>query len=83
MTGPKPIPNVEDLNIQMWQNRHLTYQQPMVGMYRVWNQSGNDNLARYRATTQTLQALMEDALAKGVRIRAYGGGWSMSKAPAT
>ncbi len=68
-----------------WQNKHETYVQPVRRVLQAVNdppQSG-DPLQRYNATTGALQALIQRALQEGVRLRAFGGGWSFSGAPST
>lgn len=76
---------VIDTGQTSWQNKHETYTQPVRGVLQAVNeppQSG-DPLQRYNRMTATLRALIDRAVREGVRLRAFGGGWSFSGAPST
>lgn len=79
--GLQPV--VFDTQQREWTNRHLTYTQPLLGIYNLWNPMGGRPLERYNATTRALQELIAGAVRDRVRLRALGGGWSLSLAPAT
>jgi FAD/FMN-containing dehydrogenase len=79
--GLQPV--VFDTQQREWTNRHLTYTQPLLGIYNIWNPIGGRPLDRYNATTRALQGLIADAVRDRVHLRALGGGWSLSLAPAT
>jgi FAD/FMN-containing dehydrogenase len=74
---------VVDTRQREWTNRHMTYTQPLLALYDVWNPLGGRPLERYNATTRALQGLLDEAVRDRVRLRALGGGWSLSRAPAT
>ncbi|MBN1209750.1 MAG: FAD-binding protein [Myxococcaceae bacterium] len=74
---------VVDTRQHEWTNRHLTFRQPLLGVYDVWNPMGGRPLERYNATTRALQKLIADAVRDRVHLRALGGGWSLSRAAAT
>ncbi|MBA3895142.1 MAG: hypothetical protein H0X69_15900, partial [Gemmatimonadales bacterium] len=76
---------VIDTGRTSWQNRHETYTQSLRGVLQAVNEPphAGDPLQRYNTMTGTLQALIGRALQEGVRLRAFGGGWSFSGAPST
>jgi FAD/FMN-containing dehydrogenase len=69
--------------ITRWANRHETYVQPLQQVLQAVNLPGPDPLQRYNAMTAELRGLIARALQSGTRVRALGGGWSFSGAPAT
>ena len=83
MPAPTAFPELKDLGQTEWQPKHLTFDQPVLGLFRLDNPQGGDNDARYKATTRNLQRLLGEAIAAGVRVRLYGGKWSMSRVAAT
>ena len=83
MPKPTPFPELKDLNQTVWTPKHLTFDQPLQGVFRLDNPGAGTNEARYKATARNLQRLLADAIAKGTRLRAYGGTWSMSRCAAT
>jgi FAD/FMN-containing dehydrogenase len=83
MPQPIPFPELKDLHQTVWTPKHLTFDQPLQGVFRLDNPVTGTNEARYKATVKNLQRLLGDAIAKRVRIRAYGGTWSMSRCAAT
>ncbi|HZS25981.1 MAG TPA: FAD-binding protein [Candidatus Angelobacter sp.] len=76
---PKLVPT----NQTSWQNAHVTYNQPIRQLYDLWNPAQGENFDRYNATTQTLMDLIGQAQSQNCGLRALGGGWSLSPAPAT
>jgi FAD/FMN-containing dehydrogenase len=83
MPKPTPFPELKDLNQTEWTPKHLTFDQSLQGVFRLDNPDTGGNEARYKATARNLQRLLGEAIAKGVRLRAYGGTWSMSRCAAT
>jgi hypothetical protein len=80
---PTPFPELKDLHQTVWTPKHLTFEQFLQGVFRLDNPVGGSNESRYKATTANLQRLLGEAMAKGVRIKLYGGTWSMSRCAAT
>ncbi len=82
---PSADPHVQlfDTGHREWTNKHETFTQPLAGLYDLWNPPDGDLLARYGATTREMMALIDAAARDGVRLRALGGGWSLSAAAAT
>jgi len=76
-------PNLVDTGATSWQNAHTTYNQPLRHLYDLWNPMRGDNFDRYNATTQAIMDLIAQAQAENSVLRALGGGWSLSRAPAT
>jgi FAD/FMN-containing dehydrogenase len=76
---------VIDTGQTSWQNKHETYTQALRRVLQAVNDppQAGDPLQRYNTMTATLQGLIGRALQEGVRLRAFGGGWSFSGAPAT
>ncbi|HEX6107336.1 MAG TPA: FAD-binding protein [Gemmatimonadales bacterium] len=76
---------VIDTGQTSWENKHETYVQPVRRVLQAVNDppTTGDPLQRYNRTTAALQALISRALSEEVRLRAFGGGWSFSGAPAT
>jgi hypothetical protein len=72
-----------DTRQRQWTNKHETYTQPLRTLFDIANPSTGKHLDRYNATTRELQALIGRAVKAGARVRALGGGWSLSRAPAT
>ena len=83
MPKPTTFPELKDLNQTEWTPKHLTFDQSLQGVFRLDNPDTGGNEARYKATARNLQRLLGEAIAKGVRLRAYGGTWSMSRCAAT
>ncbi len=75
--------HVVDTGQHSWTNKHLTYTQPLDRLYDLWNPVAGEPLQRYNATTRGVQRLLGEAIRDGVRFRAFGGGWSFTRAPAT
>jgi FAD/FMN-containing dehydrogenase len=83
MRKPTPFPELKDLRQTVWIPKHLTFEQPVQGVFRLDNPVAGGNEARYKATARNLQRLLGEAIAKGVRIKLHGGTWSMSRCAAT
>ena len=83
MPKPTPFPELKDLHQTVWTPKHLTFEQSLQGVFRLDNPVGGTNETRYKATTGNLQRLLGEAIAKGVRIKLYGGTWSMSRCVAS
>jgi hypothetical protein len=83
MPRPTPFPELEDLDQTVWTPKHLTFDQALLGVFRLNNPAAGTNEARYKATAMNFQRLLGEAIAARVRIRAYGGTWSMSRCAAT
>ena len=66
-----------------WTNRHESVTQRIAGIYDVWNANTDDKVADYNATTVALRNLVRDAVNDRTRLRALGGGWSLSRAAVT
>src|SRR5215469_11710384 len=81
--GTDTKPRLEDTGETSWQNKHLIYTQPLRHFYNLWNALLGENFDRYNDTTQAIMALIQQAQTENLRLRALGGGWSLSKAPAT
>lgn len=76
-------PRLEDTGATSWENKHLIYKQPLRHLYNLWNPLEGESFDRYNATTQAIMALIAQAQKDNVELRALGGGWSLSRAPAT
>ena len=74
---------VIDTQQRTWVPRHFTYVQQLQALYDIWNPVQGSSLERYNATTRTLLGLVGQAVRDRVPLRALGGGWSLSLAPAT
>jgi len=83
MPPSRDEPLLQDDGNDPWSNKHDTYVQPVRRRWNLWRPSGPSTPERYNATTRLLQRVLADARAQHVRVRAYGGGWSFSGAPAT
>ncbi len=73
------------LDKRRFTNAHQNYNLPIEDIFDIWNepQSFGTPLERYNDTVDTLQQLVNEAIQDGVRLRAYGSRWSLSKAPHT
>jgi FAD binding domain-containing protein len=71
--------------IKEWRNFHQSYEQVIAGEYDLFmpQQSAPLSFGDLRETTRQVQALIAAARGKGLKIRAIGSAWSLSKAPAT
>jgi len=66
-----------------WTNKHENVTQRIAGIYDVWNPNIDDKLAAYNATTTAMQSLIREAVNDRARLRAFGGGWSLSRVGVT
>lgn len=83
MSDPTTAAQVIDTGQREWTNKHLTYTQRLRGLFDIWNPAAGPPLERYNATTRALLDVVARAIGQGVRVRALGGGWSISRAPVT
>lgn len=76
---------VIDTGQTSWENKHETYVQPLRRVLQAVNEPADsgDPLQRYNRMTDTLRGLIASSQREGVRLRAYGAGWSFSGAPST
>ncbi len=65
-----------------WTNKHRNFSQPIERLIDVWNPNTPDLAAGMRATVAALQDLIARAAADGIRLRALGSGWSLSRVAA-
>ena len=70
---------------KLWKNFHETYSQVMDGEWDLFmpQQAAGLTIADLKETTAQFQKLIGDAKAAGLKVRAIGSSWSLSKAPAT
>ncbi len=68
-----------------WTSRHENVVQPLLRIYEVENMTSpsQDLVADLRPTIAMLQGILAQAIHDGARVRALGGGWSLSRAAAT
>jgi hypothetical protein len=77
-------PILQESRLKRWQNWHQSYTQKLELLVDVWNADANHStVPGYTDTTRGLQDLIRRALTDGLEIRALGGGWSFTHAPAT
>ena len=71
--------------IKEWQNFHQSYEQVIEGEYDVFmpQQSAPLSVADMQETTRQFQALIAEARKQGLKARAIGSSWSLSRAPTT
>ncbi len=76
---------VIDTGQTSWQNKHETYTQGLRQVLQAVNDpfGTGTQFERYNRTTKALRGLVQRAVREGARLRAFGGGWSFSGAPAT
>lgn len=81
MAAPQPRFNAKTI----WKNFHETYQQIIVGEWDLFmpQQTAGLTIADMRETTAQFQKLIADARKTGLKVRAIGSSWSLSRAPAT
>lgn len=77
------LPEIVKTPQKEWENRHLTFVQPIEGLYDMWNADTGDLIAGYNAMTQAVQEFIAQAIRDGVSIRALGAGWSWTRVAAT
>lgn len=68
-----------------WKNFHESYEQVIEGEFDLFMPRKNATLSfdDLKETTRQFQALIADARKKGLKARAVGSSWSLSKAPTT
>jgi FAD/FMN-containing dehydrogenase len=66
-----------------YSNKHQTFSTGIRRFFDIWNPLGGSATAQYNATGTAIQELMAECLARGLRLRALGGGWSFSPVAAT
>ena len=81
--GANSKPKLVDTGQKSWQNAHVTYTQPLRHFYDLWNPTEGDSFDRYNATTSAIMDLIGQVQTENLGLRALGGGWSLSRAPAT
>jgi len=81
MAAPQPSFNPKKL----WKNFHETYSQVIDGEWDIFmpQQAAGLTVADLRETTAQFQKLIADAKQRGLKARAIGSSWSLSKAPTT
>jgi len=62
-----------------WENRHETFVENIKDLYELGNEDNLDALDGYNDTTTGLQALIADAIATQMPLRALGSGWSWTQ----
>ena len=83
MTDGADFNPIFDTGEPSWQNAHVTYTQPLRHLYELRNPPQGEKIDRYNATTQVILGLVAQAQRENLELRAFGGGWSLSRAPAT
>ena len=81
MAAPQPSFNPKKL----WKNFHKTYSQVIDGEWDIFmpQQATGLTVADLKETAAQFQKLIGDAKQKGLKARAVGQSWSLSRAPAT
>lgn len=81
MAGPQPRFNPKKL----WKNFHETYSQVIDGEWDLFmpQQATGLTVADLKETAAQFQKLIGDAKQNGLKVRAIGSSWSLSKAPTT
>jgi FAD/FMN-containing dehydrogenase len=74
---------VVDTGQHSWTPKHETFTRPIAKLWDVHNPMEGSALEQYNGATRALLGLVRDAQARGVRLRALGGGWSFTEAPLT
>ncbi|HVQ07687.1 MAG TPA: FAD-binding protein [Allosphingosinicella sp.] len=71
--------------IRKWKNFHESYEQVIEGEYDLFmpQQGAGLTIEDMKETTRQFQALIADARKKGLKARAVGSAWSLSRAPTT
>lgn len=65
--------------LQSWENKHETFVQSIKDLYELGNNASLGPLEAYNDTTQGIQQIIAEAMAKKVPLRALGAGWSWTK----
>jgi hypothetical protein len=81
VTAPQPSFNAKTV----WQNFHQSYTQSFLGEWDVFmpQQAAGLTIADLKETTAQFQKLIAEARAGGLKARAVGSSWSLSRAPTT
>src|SRR5262245_46748679 len=69
-----------------WRNKHFNVERQVERLYDAWNRWSDGSRPSehvWRAGLMALQQIVRDAAAQGRRVRAVGGGWSLSEAATT
>lgn len=69
-----------------WRNKHFNVERQVERLYDAWNRWSDGSRPTehvWRAGLMALQQIVRDAAAQGRRVRAVGGGWSLSEAATT
>lgn len=71
--------------VREWKNFHQSYEQAIAGEYDLFmpQQSAGLTVDDMKETTRQFQTLIADARKKGLKARAIGSAWSLSRAPTT
>jgi hypothetical protein len=71
--------------VKAWKNFHESYEQVIAGEYDLFmpQQSAGLTIEDMKETTRQFQALIADARKQGLKARAIGSAWSLSRAPTT
>jgi hypothetical protein len=71
--------------VKEWKNFHESYEQVIAGEYDLFmpQQSAGLTVDDMKETTRQFQALIADARKQGLKARAIGSAWSLSRAPTT
>jgi hypothetical protein len=82
--APMPNPNSPSITVRnaaTWTNHHENVSVPVAKIITVHNETAPWTLAGMARTAARIQALIADAIAQGVRMRAVGSHWSFSDIP--
>ena len=66
-----------------WTNWHESVRQKVRDLYDLHNPDTPASSEGLRQTTAMIQGILREAVAQEIPVRALGGGWSFSRAPAT
>jgi len=81
-----PKPQVKFDRDKEWRNEHRNVQVTAERYYDAWNRRSDGKKPskdRWKAGLNCLRQIVMDAEASGKRVRAFGGGWSLSEAAVT
>ena len=76
-------PAIHPTGQKSWENRHLTFKQPVDGLYDMWNADHDDLIEGYNAMTAAVQDFIHSAIRDKTTVRALGAGWSWTRIAAT
>jgi FAD/FMN-containing dehydrogenase len=68
---------------KQWSPKHETFTQDIENLYDLANHDTGNPLNDYNSTTAGISKIIEEAIQKGLRLRAIGGEWSFTKITAT